>query len=76
MQKGNNIMKNLHMLSFALVVVGAINWGLVGLMDVNLVTMLFGNSPMLVQAVYVAVGVAGLFLVFSHSKDCKVCINK
>jgi len=69
-------MKSLHMISFILVVVGALNWGLVGLMDINLVTMIFGQSPMLVQAVYVAVGLSGVYQVFTHKGDCKVCGKK
>lgn len=44
-----------------LVVVGAINWGLVGLLNVNLVTLLLGSIPMLVTLVYVLVGVCGVW---------------
>jgi len=64
------------MITFILVVVGALNWGLVGLMGLNLVTLIFGQSAMLVQAVYVAVGVSGVYQVFTHKGDCKVCSKK
>jgi hypothetical protein len=66
-------MKNLHILSFTLVLIGAINWGLVGLLDVNLVTMLFGGSTTLVNAIYILVGASGLYLVFTHKGDCMIC---
>lgn len=51
----------LKTLSKWLVVIGAINWGLVGLMDFNLVTYLFGSWPFLVMLVYVLVGLSGLW---------------
>lgn len=44
-----------------LVVIGAINWGLVGLLNINLVTLLFGSWPWLVMLVYVLVGLSGLW---------------
>jgi uncharacterized membrane protein YuzA (DUF378 family) len=44
-----------------LVVVGAINWGLVGLLNINLVTLLLGSWPWLVMIVYVLVGLCGLW---------------
>ena len=66
-------MKSAHMLSFTLVVVGALNWGLVGLFDYNLVSMLFGGYPMLEQIVYVLVGVSAVYMLLTHKKDCKIC---
>lgn len=44
-----------------LVVVGAINWGLVGLMGLDLVQMLLGTWPGLVRVVYLLVGAAGVW---------------
>lgn len=62
----------MHVVAFTLVVVGALNWGLVGLMNFNLVEMLFGATS-LTQLVYVLVGVSGLYLAFTHKNDCKTC---
>ena len=43
-------------------VVGAVNWGLVGLLDMNLVESIFGGSAsMLTRAVYIVVGLAGAY---------------
>ncbi len=55
--------------ALALVVVGALNWGLVGvgmLLDANwnLVDLLLGFSPRLEAVVYVLVGLAGLYVVY------------
>lgn len=61
------------MLAFSLVIVGAVNWGLVGLMEYNLVTALLGGMPALEKLVYVLVGVSAVYLVFTHKNDCRVC---
>ena len=66
-------MKMLHMVAFSLVIVGALNWGLLGLFQYNLVTALFGSMPMLENLVYMLVGASGLYLVATHMNDCKVC---
>jgi uncharacterized protein len=43
-----------------LMVIGAINWGLVGLFNFNLVAALFGGFPTIETVVYILVGLAGL----------------
>lgn len=68
-------MKVLHMISFLLVIVGALNWGLVGLMDLDLVEMLLGSIPMLQKIVYILVGLSGVYLLISHKKDCNKCMG-
>ncbi|MBW8308761.1 MAG: DUF378 domain-containing protein [Candidatus Paracaedibacteraceae bacterium] len=47
-----------------LLIVGAINWGLVGLFDLNLVNLIFNFSPLLEKAVYSLVGAAGLYILY------------
>ncbi len=54
-------MKNLDVLAAILVVVGAANWGLVGLLQFDLVASLLGDASMLSRSVYELVGIAGLF---------------
>lgn len=72
-------MKALHMVAFVLVIVGALNWGLVGLgslmggADWNLVHMILGSMMPLEALVYVLVGLSGVWLVISHRKDCRQC---
>lgn len=69
-------MKALHMVAFILVVVGALNWGLVGAGEWNVVNMLLGKVAWLERLVYVLVGLSGLFLIFTHRKECKHCEAK
>jgi uncharacterized protein len=49
-------------LATGLAVIGAINWGLVGLFNINPVHQLTGHSRGVERAVYSLVGLAGLFL--------------
>ena len=70
-----------HMVAFLLAIVGALNWGLVGLgwlvgngADWNVVHMLLGSSMQLEAAVYVLVGLSAVWLVVMHKKDCKMCV--
>lgn len=65
-------MKGLHMVAFLLVIAGAVNWGLVGLLDFNLVDMLVGGFG-LTDIVYILVGVSGVYVAATHKGDCKVC---
>lgn len=62
-------MKALHWIAGILVVIGALNWGLVGIADFNLVSYLFGEMSGLSRAVYVLVGLAGLWSIYG-AYDC------
>ena len=53
-------MKALDLTAAILVIVGALNWGLVGLAHFNLVAALFGNG-VLASIVYALVGIAGAY---------------
>ena len=43
-----------------LLIVGGINWGLIGLFDFDLVQAILGSWPLLVKIVYILVGLAGV----------------
>ena len=57
-------MKITSILAFILVIVGALNWLLVGLFKFNLVSMIFGATSIVSAIVYTLVGIAGLWLIF------------
>lgn len=63
----------MHMVAFTLAIVGALNWGLVGLLGINLVEMLLGAWPLAEQVVYILVGLSAVYLVVTHKQDCKAC---
>lgn len=53
----------------AFTIIGAINWGLIGLFDFNLVTMLFGVSTILTKIVYIIVGISGIVNIALYFSD-------
>ena len=58
----------LDWVALVLVIVGAVNWGLVGLFDFNLVGAIFGPMSVVSRIVYVLVGVAGLYTIYLGSR--------
>ena len=66
-------MKMLHMVAFLLTVVGAVNWGLVGLLAFNLVTAVVGSIAGAEKVVYILAGASAVYLLVTHKKNCKVC---
>ncbi len=55
-------------IALVLVLVGALNWGLVGLLDVDLVALLFGTESVVSRAVYSLVGLAALYMAANSPK--------
>lgn len=51
-------------IALILVIIGAINWGLVGLFNFNLVSAIFGERTALSKMVYLLVGIAGVYSIF------------
>ena len=55
----------LDTLAFILMVLGALNWGIIALFDLNVVTMLFGTGTALTRLVYALVGLSALYYLFA-----------
>ena len=55
-------------LAYVLVIVGGINWGLVGWLEYNLVDEIFGVGSGISRVVYALVGVAALYMVYAMFK--------
>jgi len=55
-------------LAFVLVIVGGVNWGLVGFFKFDLVAQIFGDMSALSRVVYALVGLAALYLIYTVSK--------
>ena len=56
-------MKALDAITFALIVVGALNWGLVGFFGFDLVAAIFGSTSTLSRVVYALVGLSAIYQV-------------
>ena len=55
-------MKTLKSIALLLVIIGGLNWGLVGLLDFDLVAMIFGAMSAIARIVYILVGLSALYL--------------
>ncbi len=56
-------MKIIDKIALALVIIGAINWGLVGIFNFNLVDTIFGMMSILSRIIYILVGISGLWTI-------------
>ena len=56
-------MKIIDKIALLLVIIGAINWGLIGIFNFNLVTTLFGDMTIISRIVYILVGISGLWVI-------------
>ena len=61
-------MKALDIITLVLVIIGGLNWGLVALFDVNLVTAIFGEASTLTTIVYALVGLSALYQIIPLSR--------
>ena len=63
-------MKVIDTIALVLIIVGAINWGLVGLFQFNLVDAIFGTMSAISRVIYTLVGISGLWgIKLLFSKD-------
>jgi len=65
-------MKQINWIACVLVIIGGLNWGLIGLFDFNLVGAIFGSLVWLERLIYVLVGISAVVMIF----DCKDMMNK
>lgn len=66
-------MKTIHVISFILLIVGGLNWLLVGLFQWDISALLGGMDSMLARTIYVLVGVAAVIEAVTHKSACKHC---
>ncbi len=58
----------LDWIAMVLLIIGGLNWGLVGLFNYNLVESLFGSIPIIGTIVYVLVGLSALYMIYTAAK--------
>ena len=54
--------------ALTIIIIGAINWGLIGFFNFNLVNFLFGDLTWLSRVIYGLVGLAGLYLITLYGR--------
>ncbi len=65
-------METLQKICLVITIIGAVNWGLIGLFDFNLVSTIFGTDSALSRIVYTIVGITGLInigILFEHIEN-------
>jgi len=62
-------MKLLNVVSLILIIIGGINWGLIGFFQFNLVNSLLGEFSMLTKIIYCLVGIASLYAISFFIKE-------
>ena len=71
-------MKNLHMVAWILLIVGGLNWLLIGVGGFvggnwNVVAMILGSLPQVEWLVYVLVGLSAVYELVTHKQNCRNC---
>jgi len=61
-------MKYLDLIVAILLIIGGLNWGLVGLFDFNLVSFIFGAS-IIAKIIYIVVGLAAIYKIFTLAQS-------
>lgn len=62
-------MKGLNLLSMILLIIGGINWAIVGIAGYNIIATIFGFAPVVTTIIYVLVGLAALYQIMPLSKQ-------
>ncbi len=62
------LLKTLNIIALTLVIVGAVNWGLIGFFGFDLVAALFGDMSLISRVVYALVGILGVYSIFFYKK--------
>lgn len=65
-------MKALNLITLCLLIIGGLNWGLVGLLDMDLVEVLLGDLTAASRAVYVIVGLSAIWQIYPFAVATRV----
>ncbi|MFH1145504.1 MAG: DUF378 domain-containing protein [bacterium] len=63
-----NKLSGLDWVAVVLLIIGGLNWGLIGLFNFDLVAAIFGSLSVISKIIYVLVGLSGLYMVFVSPK--------
>jgi uncharacterized protein len=69
-------MKATHGIAFVLVIIGGLNWLLVGIFNWDVGMIFGGQGAVISKIIYILVGLSAIYLLATHSKDCKHCETK
>ena len=69
-------MKALHSIAFILLIIGGLNWLLVGIASWDIGALFGGQGAIVSRIVYILVGLSAVYLLSTHKKTCKNCEAK
>jgi len=56
-------------IAFIILIIGGLNWGLIGFFHFDLIAAIFGDMSMLTRAIYAVVGLAALYAIYGAFRD-------
>lgn len=69
-------MKSLHTVTFILLIIGGLNWLLVGVIGWDVGQVFGGQAAIISRIIYILVGLSAIYEIVSHKKNCKECMAK
>lgn len=67
-ERPGSVMSAADYIAMVLLIVGGLNWGMIGLFDIDVVATLFGPDNAVTRAIYVLVGLAALYSIYLSAK--------
>ncbi len=68
-------MKSLHTIAFILIIIGSINWLLVGILGWDIGELFGGQGALISRIIYILVGLSAIYEVATHKSNCKDCCS-
>lgn len=64
---------NLHIVTFILLIIGGLNWLVLGLFGWEIGVLFGGQMELVSRVIYVLVGLAAVYEIFTHKTNCRAC---
>ncbi len=65
--------RGLHMITFILLVIGGLNWGVWALFHWDISQLVGGMGSAVAKLIYILVGLSALYELLAHGKHCRMC---
>ncbi len=69
-------MKTIHLITFLLLIIGGLNWLLVGVIGWDIGSIFGGQAAVISRIIYILVGLSAIYEVVTHKNCCKDCSAK
>lgn len=70
--KGDH-MKVLDIIAAVLLIIGGLNWGVMGVSDTNVISSIFGSQQVLLHIIYILVGLSAVYSIIQWRSICQRC---